>query len=201
MAHSNFYYSLNNNQFDYGLDDGFWVGGRYYCSNLSNGYHGILKQYWELYTKKEEAIDVLLISENNKVKKEFNITYPNWNIKTLDLYYNLTDSVPDIIGDVCSNVNPIVDTKFDLILNQATLEHLYNPFKCMENLISSLKKDGVLVSHTHPPAFPYHSFPRDYFRFMIDWWLDLPKYIADIQLMELCMYSNSHVFSVYKKLH
>ena len=35
---------------------------------------------------------------------------------------------------------------------------------------------------------------------MIDWWIDLPKYIDGIELLEVCMKNNAHVFSCYKKL-
>jgi len=199
MSHYNALYSKDGNQFDYSIANGFWVGGQFPCSNLSKGYHGILKQYWEKHCNIQNTLNVLLISENEIVKNEFKQAYPSWNIKTLDLYYELSNSKPDIVGDICSNTNPI-DDEFDLIINQATLEHLYNPFKCMENLLFALKPDGILVNHTHPPGFGYHQYPRDYFRFMIDWWIDLPKYVSNIELLELCMYQNNHVFSSYKKL-
>src|SRR5271154_1871343 len=88
----------------------------------------------------------------------------------------------------------------DLIINQATLEHLYDPFGAMRNLISALKPGGVLVTHTHPPAMHYHAFPRDYFRFMKDWWHDLPLWIKSIELLELAMIENYHVFTCYRKI-
>lgn len=80
------------------------------------------------------------------------------------------------------------------------MEHIYNPFKAIENLASLLKPNGILVSHTHPPAFEYHSYPRDYFRFMLDWWYDLPNYIKNIELIELYQHGDRHVFTCYKKL-
>jgi SAM-dependent methyltransferase len=199
MSHHNSLFSKNGNTFNYDLKNGM-IGGHFVCSNLSCGYHGILQQYWEFYHNKNEKIDVLLVSENNKVKNDFLKIYPNWNIFTIDLHYDLTDDVPDIVGDLCSNENPIRNQKFDLIINQATLEHTYNPFKVMENLVNSLKNEGTIVSHTHPPGFQYHSYPRDYFRFMIDWWFDIPNYIENIELMELCMLESRHVFSVYKRI-
>lgn len=196
--HCNYVFSKENNKWDTTIYPGnYTIGGLFKCSNLSKGYHGILKQYWEHYNK---GTDVLLVSENNKVKEEFNVHYPDWNIKTIDLYPEISTKVDvDIVGDICNQENPIQD-KYDLIINQATIEHVYNPFQAMLNLTKSLKVGGILVTHTHPPNQEYHQYPRDYFRFMIDWWIDLPKYIDGIELLEVCMKNNAHVFSCYKKL-
>jgi len=197
MNHDNYLYSKYNHDWDTSIHPNHYtIGGLFKCSNLSGGYHGILNQYWDMYNI---GNDVLLISENNKVKQEFNLIYPNWNIKTIDLYPEIsTTNDVDIIGDISSMNNPITD-KYDLIINQATIEHLYNPFQCMLNLTNSLKENGILVTHTHPPNQEYHQYPRDYFRFMIDWWIDLPKYISNIELLEVCMKNNAHVFTCYKK--
>jgi len=196
--HNNFLYSKSLKNWDFTIyPNNYTIGGLFKCSNLSGGYHGILKQYWEYYNK---GNDILLISENNKVKSEFNIVYPDWNIKTIDFFPEIStvkDDV-DIIGNICDAKNPILD-KYDLIINQATIEHVYNPFQAMLNLSDALKPDGILVTHTHPPNQEYHQYPRDYFRFMIDWWLDLPKFIDGIELLELYMVNNAHVFTVYKK--
>ena len=76
------------------------TGGNFPVSNLSNGYHGILKEWWDYYNK---VPDVLLISENNVVKQEFQNIYPNWNIVTLDYYPELiVNSSVDIIEHICS---------------------------------------------------------------------------------------------------
>ena len=194
--HLNYIYSKYNKIWDTNIYDGF-IGNKLQVSNLSTGYHGILKQWWDEYNT---GSNVLLVSENNKVKAEFQLLYPTWNITTTDLFIDInTSNEVDIVGDICSLVNPIVK-KYNLIINQATLEHLYNPFQGMYNLISSLELGGILVTHTHPPAFDYHQYPRDYFRFMIDWWIDLEKYIKNIELLEICMINNKHVLTVYRKL-
>jgi len=197
FIHKDYSFSKNNKIWDETIYPGnYTIGGFFKCSNLSGGYHGILKQYWEYYNT---GNDILLISENNSVKKEFNQVYTNWNIKTIDNYPEIsTINDVDIIGDICNNINPIVD-KYDLIINQATLEHVYNPFQAMINLTKSLKTNGILVTHTHPPNQEYHQYPRDYFRFMIDWWIDLPQYINDIELLEICMKNNAHVCTCYIK--
>ena len=190
-------YTTSNVNWNVGIDSMGRTGGNFYVSNLSNGYHGILKEWWEYYNK---GNDVLLISENNVVKQQFQNVYPHWNITTMDYYPELiNNSEVDIFQNICSD-DFNVDKKFDLIINQATLEHVYDPFRAMKNLISILKPNGVIVTHTHPPACPYHSYPRDYFRFMVDWWYDLPKYIEKIELQELYMHDNICVFTCYTKL-
>ncbi|BCS82636.1 methyltransferase type 11 [Cotonvirus japonicus] len=177
----------------------FWIGGHLPISNLSQGYHGIMKQWWDYYATGK---DVLLVSENNNIKKEFQVLYPKYNFTTVDFYPELINAKQadcDIIADICKR-DVLPKNKFDLVINQATLEHVYNPFQAMENLFASLKVGGICVNHTHPPKMPYHSYPRDYFRFMKDWWYDLPKHFPDMELLEFYMYNDYHVFTCYKKI-
>lgn len=176
-------FSLNNKKWDYSCkEDGCSIGGKLKMDNLSGGFHGILEQWWSYYSLKFEYPKVLLISESNKIKKAFNSLYKNWVITTLDLYVELGDDTSDIVADICSD--RLVDN-YDIIINQATLEHLYNPFGAMRNMCDSLNNGGYLISHTHAQNMVYHSFPRDYMRFMVDWWYDLPLYIKNIKLAEL----------------
>lgn len=195
--HNTFLFSKSKKVWDLVIQPGnYTIGGLFKVSNLSGGYHGILKQWWDYYSP---GPNVLLISENNKVKSDFQKVYPNWNIVTIDNYPEIsTMNDVDVKGDICSETNPVLG-KFDIIINQATIEHVYNPFQAMKNLVHSLNDGGILLTHTHPPNQEYHQYPRDYFRFMIDWWVDLPKYIDDIELLELYMHNNAHVFSCYQK--
>ena len=59
--------------------------------------------------------------------------------------------------------------KFKLIISQATLEHLIDPYKHICDLIDLIDYDGYLVVHTVLPGFFYHRFPIDCFRFYPDW--------------------------------
>ena len=179
---------------DYNITEKYWVGGRFRVSNFSNGYHGILQQWWEHYNKGKSC---LLISENNKVKSEFEQCYPDMQFYTLDYYDNKGEAI-DIEADLCSNITEKISTKFDLIVCQATLEHLYNPFKAMENMISLLKEEGVVLLHTHLPVYYYHPYPRDYIRFHPDWFEDLPLFISKCEMIELYTV-NGHIFAAYKK--
>ena len=193
MEHYTEVYSKDNNTWDFETNNHKkFVGGLFVMPNLSGGYHGIEIQWWDFYNTGK---DVLLVSEDNTVKNEFKRVYPDWNIKTTECFNDDTD----IKADMCDLINPIKD-KFDLIINQATIEHVYNPFQVMKNLFDSLNKNGILITHTHPPSYKYHQYPRDYFRFMKDWWHDLPKYVGDVELLELYMHENRHVFTCYRKL-
>lgn len=190
------YYSKHNIQWHYERV-GLWVGDRFPISNLSQGYHGIMKQWWERYFTNGK---VLLISEGEQAKQDFARQYPTWQIQTIDLFPEIANShTCDLIGDIAALENPLERDTYDLIINQATLEHVYNPFQAISNMFASLRPGGILVSHTHPPGFEYHSYPRDYFRFMIDWWIDLPKLVKGIELLEI-FEGYHHVFSCYQKI-
>lgn len=179
---------------DYKIAEKYWVGGKFKVSNLSNGYHGILLQWCEYYNKGKSC---LLISENNKVKSEFKQCYPDIQFYTLDYYVNKGESV-DIEADLCSNISERFKSKVDLIICQATLEHLYNPFRAMENMISLLNNEGVVLLHTHLPPYYYHPYPRDYMRFHPDWFEDIPLFIPGCEMLELYTV-NGHIFAAFKK--
>jgi len=173
------------------------------CRNLSSGYHSILIDYITNHIDTTKTLDVLLVSENHLVKEDFNNIYPSWNIKTVNFYTEMSTQQidSDIIANICDrNNNELKKYKFDLIINQATLEHVYDPFGAMVNLCEILKENGIIVNHTHAPVFCYHQYPRDYMRFMKDWWYDLPLYISNIELLEFFMHQNMHAFTCYKKI-
>lgn len=198
MEHYSEFFSKSNHNFNLNIIDG-WIGGRFIVNNLSGGYHGIEKEMWDFYTenlKINGSINVLLVSESNNIKKIFQNEYSNWNIETTD-YYTELQSETDTKIDICKD--SLKNDFYNLIICQATFEHLYDPFGAFLNIIKSLKKNGIVVIHTHAPNFHYHSYPRDYFRFMKDWWYDLQNYI-NVELLEFYMIENSHVFTCYKKI-
>ena len=193
-------YSENNIRWNYVLD-GYngYIGGTFRASNLSGGFHGLLKQWWEYFTLNIDNPKVLLVCENLKVKSELNNIYKNWNISVIDLFPNLQNNEDVIISDICKEA---LQNKYDLIINQANLEHMYNPFGVMSNLCNGLNKGGYLITHTHAQTMKYHQYPRDYIRFMIDWWYDLPQHISDIKLVELYEDDNlKHVLTCYEKIN
>ncbi|MDX9988229.1 methyltransferase domain-containing protein [Thiothrix unzii] len=180
---------------DYEGDTKYWIGGYFKVDNFSNGYHGILQQWWEFYGKNHD--DVLLISENNKVKSIFASHYPNKSFQTLDYYDNLGEEV-DLKYNLCDPNLSNHEKKFGVIICQATLEHVYDPWSALKNMLELLTSNGVLIIHTHVPGYYYHPYPRDYLRYHPDWFIDAEKFIPNITLKELFV-KNHHIFSVYQK--
>ncbi len=189
-------FSKNGNKWDY-ASQGVWVGGCYKLPNLSQGYHGLVMAWIEHCIGKFENPKILLVSEGKEVKEHFQSKYKNCEISTTDLHWDL-QSKPDIIGDICKP-ETLPKNKYDIIINHSVLEHVYDPFGAMVSMSNALKNGGYLITGTHPPSFRYHQFPRDYIRFVIDWWYDLPQFIKGIYLYEFFQEGQSYVFSCYHK--
>ena len=58
----------------------------------------------------------------------------------------------------------IESNKFDTIIATQVLEHLYNPFKAVGEILRMLKPNGYFIAST-VFIYPYHGEPNDYFRF------------------------------------
>ena len=103
-------------------------------------------------------------------------------IDTLDV--NDFGDYPDIICDICSDINGL-QNKYDKIICIAILEHVYNPFKAIDNLKSMLKENGIIYGYV-PYLFHYHA-PKDlkfqdYFRFSKDALAYLFKDYSSVEL-------------------
>ena len=81
---------------------------------------------------------------------------------------------------------------FDLIISQAILEHLIDPYNHVKDLYAVLKPGGNMILHTVIPGFPYHRHPVDCMRFFPDWFeliaqrlkLDIAeKYLGEGRIM------------------
>lgn len=106
----------------------------------------------------------LLPGEYNRDKPHYArlIGTPTANIVTAGVH-------PDM--DHCwdyADPPPAMDP-FDLIISQAMLEHLVDPYRHVADLAGLLEPEGHLILHTHPPGFPYHRHPVDCLRFYPDW--------------------------------
>ena len=171
------------------------VGGKFPVPNSSGGYHGLLKEWWEYYGKDKK--EWLLVSENNHVKKVFENTYPDKQFYTTE-YYDDFNKTTDFELDICNSEHTKRLPKVDIVICQATLEHVYDGYGAVKNMINILNPGGYLFIHTHTPGFVYHQYPRDYLRFYPDWFEDIPSTIGNIKLKELVSVKN-HIFSVYEK--
>lgn len=58
---------------------------------------------------------------------------------------------------------------FSLIVSQAMIEHLLDPYKHIRDLYSLLDDGGSMIIHTVTPGFKYHRHPVDCCRFFPDW--------------------------------
>lgn len=82
------------------------------------------------------------------------------NALTLDID---ASAKPDIVADA-HDMHMLKSGEFEVILCTEMLEHLYNPFKGIEEMARVLKPGGKLILTTRF-VYPIHESPHDYFRF------------------------------------
>lgn len=140
-------------------NDGGWMGGCVVAPNLSGGYHGLLFTWLERVPKKS----ILLTGEGTEsedVKSIFRKRFP-------DIEDIKTSSLGE--GDIPWDMTVRQDVgKWDVIISQATLEHVIDPAACMVNMCLSLAPGGHLLVHTVGPKFGFHRYPVDCCRFFPD---------------------------------
>lgn len=113
---------------------------------------------------------LLLAGEDNKVKKIYSDKFEFCKVITT----GLSDDV-DIKWDF-ENDFPRKEVKVaDVIVSQAMLEHLIDPYKHASDLVKLLKPKGILIFQTVLPGFGYHRVPIDCFRIYPDWFEELAK--------------------------
>ena len=104
-------------------------------------------------------------------------------LETLDV--NDFGDYPDIIFDLCSKNVDTLESKYDKIICIAILEHVYNPFDAVNNLIKMLKPNGIIFGYV-PYLYHYHAPNnlqfQDYFRFSKDALSYLFKDFKEVEL-------------------
>ena len=104
------------------------------------------------------------------------------SLETLDV--NDYGSYPDIVCDICSDLNAL-ETKYNKIICIAILEHVYDPFKAVTNLKKMLKNDGKIYGMV-PYLYHYHAPQdlnfQDYFRFSKDALAYLFRDFSEVEL-------------------
>ena len=104
-------------------------------------------------------------------------------LETLDV--NDFGEYPDIIFDLCSDDVELLKNKYDKIICLAILEHVYNPFDAVKNLMKMLKPDGVIygfVPFLHHYHAPNDLQFQDFFRFSKDSLAYLFKDVVDVEI-------------------
>ncbi|MCF8057452.1 MAG: class I SAM-dependent methyltransferase [Desulfocapsa sp.] len=92
---------------------------------------------------------------------------------------------------------PLLEKKFDLIVSQAILEHLLNPYKHVKDLSNLLQDNGCLILHTVLPGFCYHRHPIDALRFFPDWFEEVGQRIGMEVVRKRIV--EAHIFYMYRK--
>ena len=102
---------------------------------------------------------------------------------TLDV--NEFDNYPDIVFDICDEIDESLKEKFNKIICLAILELFYDPFKAVKNIHNMLKPDGVVYGYV-PYLYQYHAPSdlkfQDYFRFSKDALSFLFKEFNEVEL-------------------
>ena len=105
------------------------------------------------------------------------------NIETLDV--NEYEDYPDIMCDLWGEIDDNLRNRYDKIICLAVLEHVYNPFKAIDN-INKLLKDGGKIYGMVPYLYHYHAPEdlkfQDYFRFSKDALSYLFKDFKEVEL-------------------
>ncbi len=92
---------------------------------------------------------------------------------------------------------PAIEGYFNLVITQAILEHIINPYKHIQDLISLLQINGHLILHTVIPGFPYHRYPIDAVRFFPDWFEKVAERLKLTIVKKKIR--ETHIFYMYKK--
>jgi len=187
--HTNFKYVEGRN-----YDDKMSVSGNHLKSGLGAGFHGILIDYIEKY-KPKNAEKVAIIAESDEVAQELKKAFP-WATTIINIV-DYKDKKTGDDFDVDLNIKHNFKSEYDVVLSQALLEHVSNPFMAVENFTDLLKKGGVLILHTHNYKMPYHACPIDCVRYFKDWFVDLQKYLP-IKMVDF-LEADVHMFCAYRK--
>lgn len=89
----------------------------------------------------------------------------------------------DLVVHSSEMVNIFGREAFDVVICCETLEHDVRFWQTVNLMRETLKRNGVLLITTPTVGFPYHAYPRDYYRFTQDTYTEL--FFAGMQLLRL----------------
>ncbi len=156
--------------------------------NESGFYHGeIIK--WAM---DEDPHDVLFAGETRAaarlVGQKLGVSIAmSIGLGDADYRWDFNDDLPwQIEGD-----------SYDLIISQAILEHIVNPYGFVENLVALLSDGGCMILHTVQPGFPYHKAPIDCLCFFPDWFVDVAQRLG-LKIIR-AVEKEVHLFFMFRK--
>ena len=105
------------------------------------------------------------------------------------------------LGDTDYNWNfehevSIID-KFDVIISQAMLEHLIDPYKHVKDLVGLLNSGGYLMTHAAMAYEVYHRYPIHCMGFYPDWFEEVAKRLR-LSILKRAAYRYG-LFYLFKK--
>jgi len=136
---------------------------------------------------------VLLAGDNNSCKKTILKICKQKKSKVFtagycgefDYSWNFEEDPPKEIG------------KYNLIVSQAILEHLIDPYKHLRDLSNILEPGGLLIAHSVMPGYEYHRYPIDAVRFYPDWFETVGMRL-NLKIVNKYI-RNSHLIYCYEK--
>ena len=150
-------------------------------------YHCIIIHLAQMITP--APMRTLLAGEAKQAAKEL--------VSIMDLGETITAGVLDV--DIPWNFEKQAPQmgKFNLIISQAILEHLLDPYQHMLALHSLLEDGGHLLLHTVTPGFVYHRYPIDSCRFYPDFF----ETFAQRNCLKVCKrrVHDNHIFYLFQK--
>ncbi len=117
--------------------------------------------------------------------------------KVMELGEVTTAGVLDVDMDWNFEEKPPEMGTFDLIVSQAILEHLLDPYQHMLSLSDLLAAGGYLLVHTVTPGFVYHRYPIDAYRFFPDFFERFAQK-TDLLILRKRVKDN-HIFYLFQR--
>jgi SAM-dependent methyltransferase len=88
----------------------------------------------------------------------------------------------DLICDAEKLMDIFSEESFDIVFSTELLEHVLNPKKVISNMKRLCKRNGTVLLTTRSYGFPFHSFPRDFWRFERS---DMLNIFSDCEITDL----------------
>lgn len=107
-------------------------------------------------------------------------------LKFKPLSYTGVDIVPGKgVDSICSADN-LVSTfgknSFEIVLATELLEHTFFWKSVVSNIKCVCKPNGYILITTRSPGFPYHPYPKDFWRFTVE---DFTWIFSDLRILKL----------------